>query len=553
MKRRTMEKKVRQARDALAISRNQLNSSTPKKAKKDLSQLPTTEKKIIDQDLLVNAINRIELKLVQVQAAEIDRERLVTAAAQAAVRAVQKEIASTPKKKKRRNWKLASTRSHTCPQRFIQQDAPMKKIITNTIDTEQEVQMTTPSTNTIDTLPKLEQNNIAKVPAKTSTTASTKPIVMQKDTRLLEAPSNKEMKITRDVVAKIRDMVDADLSEHNLGDSDIAAVCMGFMASAGRNLAYLGCLHLGKNRIGDAGVELLCSTLVAPTAGDSHVQCLNLRCNRVGINGALALAKAIERNRAHAPLLELDLSENPAIGARGSAFLISAIKSDPPLRRLRLAECSTISATDAWLLRKIATALPQNTNLELLDISRKDVQFCSDDLAPVFSVFLNGKNTTLSQLMISPARAFSSHILKNASILKETEDKDKQLSVNTLSDERALSNESITPRTMLSEISSPKLVDSVDFDQISTHRASSRPAAIVSSTDSSIDDRLSALDAQIYRIEQSPHWKRLSLVSELTSSSVRNTTKKLMYPSSTALVSPSAPNINLTTRRHSSS
>ncbi|CAK0841104.1 unnamed protein product [Prorocentrum cordatum] len=115
------------------------------------------------------------------------------------------------------------------------------------------------------------------------------------------------------------------------GDEEVRQLAVVLASGA---LPRLQALDLFGNRVGDEGAAALAAALRAPGALPS-LQVLNLTNNRVGDEGAAALAAALRAPGALPSLQVLDLGDN-RVGAEGAAVLAAALRAPGALPRLQL-------------------------------------------------------------------------------------------------------------------------------------------------------------------------------------------------------------------------
>ena len=125
--------------------------------------------------------------------------------------------------------------------------------------------------------------------------------------------------------------------------------------------ASLQVLHLGNNKIGDAGVAALAAAL----KGDASVRELILWGNRIGDTAVEALAAALKENGS---LQGLYLGSN-LISCRGAEALAAALKENSSLQELGLWG-NQIGDTGA---KALAAALKENGSLQKLELGNNQI------------------------------------------------------------------------------------------------------------------------------------------------------------------------------------
>ncbi|XP_078504491.1 NACHT, LRR and PYD domains-containing protein 3-like [Lissotriton helveticus] len=157
-------------------------------------------------------------------------------------------------------------------------------------------------------------------------------------------------------------LLDLDLRNNHLGDAGASLICDSLMHTDTRlqKICLRGCwitaascaalatalrsnsslleLDLGHNKLGDAGVSLICDALKHP---DTRLQKISLQlCEITGASSA-ALATALRSNRS---LLELGLSRN-VLGDAGLLLICDALKEpDSRLQKIKLSKSSISSS-----------------------------------------------------------------------------------------------------------------------------------------------------------------------------------------------------------------
>ena len=121
---------------------------------------------------------------------------------------------------------------------------------------------------------------------------------------------------------------DSTLTELGLYSNRIGAEGAKALATALQTNSSLSTLYLGNNEIGDEGAQALATALHT----NSSLSSLSLGYNQIGAEGAQALATALQTNKT---LTKLDLWNNQ-IGDEGAQALATALHTNKTLRELYL-------------------------------------------------------------------------------------------------------------------------------------------------------------------------------------------------------------------------
>ena len=156
---------------------------------------------------------------------------------------------------------------------------------------------------------------------------------------------------------------DPSLTSLNLGDNRIGDDGAKALATALKNNTSLTSLNLLGNRIGDDGAKALATALETNTSLTS----LELGFNRIGADGATALATALKNNTS---LTSLNLLNND-IGDEGANALAAALKTNTSLTSLELG-FNGIGADGA---KALAAALKTNTSLTSLNLVNNGIGY----------------------------------------------------------------------------------------------------------------------------------------------------------------------------------
>jgi hypothetical protein len=154
-------------------------------------------------------------------------------------------------------------------------------------------------------------------------------------------------------------------------------------------------LLLYNGQLQDKGVMAIAATIEfsSPEIQNSVLQTLGIGNHNVGVRGALALSKALKAK--HCALTCLYLENNPKIGDVGIEMIANALEKNVRLEKLVL---SSNNINDKGCV-SLANSMIKNSSLRHLTLNHNNIG-CSGFNA-LISVMSNGRNTTLSHLIIS--------------------------------------------------------------------------------------------------------------------------------------------------------
>lgn len=165
-------------------------------------------------------------------------------------------------------------------------------------------------------------------------------------------------------------------------------------------------------RDGDTGVMALAQSLHK----HPNLKTLDLRGNRMGDEGAVALAEALEKTVANPELRHVNLAWN-MIGSRGAIALAKSL----PSTQLELLDLSCNDSVDDDAVHHLCQSLKHNVFLKVLNL------FCcsniTEDGAFMLLTCLQHHNYTLERINLRPrdTTSYSSHSAKTVNVLAKIE------------------------------------------------------------------------------------------------------------------------------------